>query len=62
MDVDTKAELEADGKSFNSILVLDGEPVVGGIKTKKGESIFVSAGTGKYEIEGKCQFILTKID
>lgn len=62
VDVDTKAELEADGKSFISILVLEGEPTVGGVKAKKGDSVFVSAGTGKFAVEGKCQFVLTKID
>lgn len=62
VDVDTKAELEADGKSFISILVLEGEPTVGGVKAKKGDSVFVSAETGKFAVEGKCQFVLTKID
>lgn len=62
VDVETKAELEADGKSFNSILVLEGEPTVGSVKAKKGDSVFISAGEGKYTVEGKCQFVLTKID
>lgn len=62
IDVETKAELEADDKSFNSILVLEGEPTVGGVKAKKGDSVFISADEGKYAVEGKCQFVLTKID
>lgn len=62
VDVESKAELEADSSSFNSILVLEGEPTVGGIKAKKGDSVFISAGEGKYAVEGKCRFILTKID
>lgn len=65
VDVDTKAVLEADEKSFNSILVLDGEPEITAdetVKTKKGDSIFITAGTGKFTVEGKCEFILTKID
>ena len=65
VNVETKAELEADENSFNSILVLEGEPVISGGETvcaKKGESVFISAGTGKYTVEGKCTFVLTKID
>lgn len=62
VDVDSKAELEADESSFVSILVLEGEPTVGGVKAKKGDSIFVTAGEGKFTVEGKCQFILTRID
>lgn len=62
VDVESKAELEADSSSFNSILVLEGEPTVGGIKTKKGDSVFISAGEGKYAVEGRCRFVLTKID
>lgn len=62
VDVDSKAELEADSSSFNSILVLEGEPTVGGIKAKKGDSVFISAGEGKYAVESRCRFVLTKID
>ena len=65
VNVETKAELAADENSFNSILVLEGEPVISGgetVSAKKGESVFISAGTGKYTVEGKCTFVLTKID
>ena len=65
VNVETKAELDADENSFNSILVLEGEPVISGgetVSAKKGESVFISAGTGKYTVEGKCTFVLTKMD
>lgn len=42
MNVETKAELDADENSFNSILVLEGEPVISGgetVSAKKGESV-----------------------
>lgn len=64
VDVESKAVLEADEKSFNSILVLEGEPEIIAddiVKAKKGDSIFISAGTGKYTVEGKCRFVLTKV-
>ena len=65
VDVESKAVLDADDKSFNSILVLEGAPQITGediVNAKKGDSVFVSAGSGKYAVEGKCTFILTKID
>lgn len=64
-DVETKAVLEADDSSFVSVLILEGEGQVIGddiVSFKKGDSIFISAGTGKYAIEGKCSVILTKIE
>lgn len=64
VDVESKAVLEADEKSFNSILVLEGDPEINAddtIKAKKGDSIFIPAGTGNYTVEGKCRFVLTKV-
>ena len=66
-----KAELDgtmtftADSKSFNSILVLDGEcTVTAGVESitaKKGDSIFVDAGTGDYTVSGKGELIISDI-
>ena len=64
LDVQSKAVLEADDKSFNSILILDGEGTVTGKDTvsfKKGDSIFITAGTGSYTIDGRCKAILTTV-
>lgn len=64
VDVDSKAVLEADEKSFLSLLILDGECEITAddtVKTKKGDSIFVPAGTGKVIAEGKCKVILTRV-
>lgn len=61
MNVDGEAALTADEKSFNSLLILDGEVTVGGIKAKKGDSVFVTAGTGGYTVSGKAQLVLTKV-
>ncbi len=64
VDVDSKAVLEADEKSFLSLLILDGECEITAddtVKAKKGDSIFVPAGTGKVIAEGKCKAILTRV-
>lgn len=54
-----------DETSFLSLLILDGS---GTIKTadecvtfKKGDSLFMPAGTGDYEIEGTCDALLTTV-
>ncbi|MBQ4095530.1 MAG: class I mannose-6-phosphate isomerase [Oscillospiraceae bacterium] len=64
LDVESKAELKADDKSFNSILVLEGEGKLvcdKELSFKKGDSIFVPANAGDYTIEGNCKAILTKV-
>lgn len=64
VEVNDRAVLETDGMSFNSLLILEGEGEIFGddiVKFKKGDSIFVTADNGKYAIEGKCKFVLTKV-
>lgn len=64
VDVNSKAVLEADEKSFLSLLILDGECEITAddtVKAKKGDSIFVPAGTGKVIVDGKCKAILTRV-
>ncbi|MDE6150296.1 MAG: class I mannose-6-phosphate isomerase [Ruminococcus sp.] len=64
IDVDSKAVLEADEKSFASLLILEGEGKVIGddtVEFRKGDSIFIPAGTGKFAVDGKCKAILTRV-
>lgn len=64
VDVDTKAVLEADEKSFVSILVLEGEGQLIGddaVSFRKGDSFFIPAGSGKFAVEGRSSFILTRV-
>ena len=62
LNVMEKCTLEAGIGSFNSILVLDGEGELDGIKLKKGESCFVPSGYGKYTFVGKAELVVTDID
>lgn len=52
-------------ESFASILMLDGEGTISNngeiIRYKKGDSIFLSAGSGEYMIEGSCDALITTI-
>ncbi len=54
-----------DERSFLSILILDGSGTVtaGGdsAEFKKGDSLFIPAGTGSYEITGVCDALLTTV-
>lgn len=53
---------EASAKSFNSLLVLDGEGEIDGVKLKKGDSCFIPAGYGEYTFKGKAEMVITDID
>ena len=52
-------------KSFLSILVLDGKGEITSngerISYKKGDSIFLTAGSGEYSVEGVCDALITTI-
>lgn len=65
LEVDGEVKLSASEKSFNSLLVLDGEVEIasaeGTLTAKKGDSVFVDAGTGAYTVTGKGEVILTDI-
>lgn len=51
--------------SFASILILDGEGTIqsGGetLAYRKGESFFLPAGSGSYQVEGRCDALVTTI-
>ena len=57
----SKIELFTNEESFNHILVVNGCGKINGKKLKKGDSFFVSANFGKYEISGECEIIVTNI-
>lgn len=65
LEVSEKAEIDVTEKSFNSLLVLDGECFLTNgefsMKLKKGESCFIPAGCGKLELIGKSEIILTDV-
>lgn len=56
---------EVDRSSFASLLVLDGEGEVRSreedIPVRKGDSIFITADTGAYELEGHFEALLTTV-
>ena len=65
LELDGTTKLTAGEGSFNSLLVLDGafEIAAGSEKAaaKKGDSLFITAGTGEYTVTGKGTIILTDI-
>lgn len=60
-----KLEGVVSDESFASILMLDGEGVISSenetLPFKKGDSFFLSAGSGAYTIEGSCDALITTI-
>lgn len=61
LDVQTRAVLNATNESFHSILVLDGEFKLSDLILTKGDSAFVPAGMGQYQIQGNGTVLLTDI-
>ena len=53
--------LDADEKSFMSVLVLDGSGKIGELDAKKGDSFFVPAGYGRFTLTGDLEVILSDI-
>lgn len=60
-DIDTAAVLTADERSFNHILVIGGNGEIDGASAKKGDSFFVPADYGDYELVGNIEILVTKI-
>ena len=60
-----KLEGTVSDASFASILMLDGEGVIScqgeTLEFRKGDSFFLSAGSGTYTVEGSCDALITTI-
>lgn len=65
LEIDGAMTLCADEKSFKSLLFLDGNAEIkstdGVQSAAKGDSFFVSAGSGEFTVSGKCEVILSDI-
>ena len=61
LTVDGTASLAAGKESFHAITAIEGEGTVSGIDFKKGDTLLVPAGYGKYEIKGKAEVIITSV-
>ena len=69
LNLDGKVMQKLTGKvseeSFASILILDGEGTISNqgetLDYKKGDSFFLSAGSGKYTMKGTCDALITTI-
>ena len=65
LKIDGTMTLNADSKSFKSLLFLDGTAEIicadGKQNAVKGNSFFVPAGTGEFTVSGKCEVILSDI-
>ena len=67
LDINSRAWLEADEKSFVHILITEGDCCYSSAETQaiklvKGDSLFIPAGLGKFELTGECTAVMTHID
>ena len=64
-EVETEIKINADEKSFVSLMVLEGQGSAicqeNQVDFKSGESIFIPANSGEVVVKGKCLFIKTTI-
>ena len=51
----------ADNKSFVSVLVTNGNGKIDNIEIKKGDSLFIPANYGKFQISGNIEAIITRV-
>ena len=65
VELKEEIKLEADRNSFNSILCIEGDIIISSnntcLEVKMGESVFISANEGEYEVKGKGEFLLTLV-
>ncbi|ONI48384.1 mannose-6-phosphate isomerase [Candidatus Epulonipiscioides saccharophilum] len=61
VDLSGKLERDVDHTSFEALLILEGKVRINNMTINKGETVFVPANTGKYELEGIGQIIISKI-
>jgi mannose-6-phosphate isomerase len=59
--IDGGRVLTATDLSFHAITVIEGSGSVAGISFNKGDTLFIPAGYGKYEINGKAEVIVTSV-
>lgn len=64
-DVESLCDVEVDDNSFASFVVVEGAGTItqgdNELEMKKGDSFFVSAGSGKVTLSGNCRFILSRV-
>ncbi len=67
IEITDSAALEADSSSFVNLLILNGECIISSegnadVSLKKGDSVFIPAGMGKFIVSGQCSAVMTHID
>ena len=65
IEVKTKASFNVNDESFVSIICLEGDTTLtyenGSMEIRKGDSVFLPAGMGRYEILKPCKLLVTRI-
>lgn len=65
LDVNQLVELRCDGRSFQHVLCVEGGGIIrseaGAYPFARGDSYFMPAALGAYQIEGRCRVLLSRI-
>lgn len=61
VNVQTSTVIDMDGKSFHSVIVINGQGYIDGVSVCKGDSLFIPATKGGYTINGGCEVIISHI-
>ena len=65
LDVSGRVRLKCDGKSFQHLLCVEGGGAIiadsNSYPFRRGESYFLPAALGEYEVEGQCRLLLSRI-
>ena len=65
LDVETEARLSCDGMSFQHLLCVEGEADIAASGSRypirRGESYFMPAALGEYQVRGACRVLLSRV-
>ncbi len=61
LTVDGEYSIDVNEESFVSLLVLEGDAEIGGVKASAGDSLFVEADFGKLDIKGNTKLLISTL-
>lgn len=61
IEVNGNYSIDVNEESFVSVLVLEGDAVIGGLSVKAGDSLFVEANYGKLDFEGNTKVLISTL-
>lgn len=60
--INENTHIIADESSFKSVLILEGNATIGNVNANKGDSVFITASSGKIDIKGNGVALITYVE